>query len=77
MRATISVLVSSFLLTSLAFNCQAKVNRLSQMLISNSGSQELSSDFSEYQAQLRDLESPILHRGSGRISFTQKSGDHV
>lgn len=77
MRATISVLVSSFLLTSLAVNCQAKVNRLSQMLISNSGSQELNSDLSEYQAQLRDPESPILHRGSGRISFMQKSGDHV
>jgi hypothetical protein len=77
MRATISVLVSSFLLTSLAFNCQAKVNRLSQMLISNSGSQELSSDLSQYQAQLRDPESPILHRGSGRINIMQKSGDHV
>lgn len=77
MRATISVLVSSFLLTSLAVNCQAKVNRLSQMLISNSGSQELSSDLSQYQAQLREPESPILHRGSGRIRFMQTSGDHV
>jgi hypothetical protein len=70
MRATISVLVSSFLLASLAFNYQAKVNRLSQMLISNSGSQELSSDLSQYQAKLRDTESPILHRGSGRINIT-------
>ncbi|WP_414528950.1 heterocyst-inhibiting protein PatX [Nodularia chucula] len=68
MRATISLLVSSLVFSSLAFNCQAKVNRLSQMFLSFSGSEQLNSDSFQYQAQLRESESPILHRGSGRIN---------
>ncbi|MEA5579843.1 hypothetical protein VB620_00630 [Nodularia harveyana UHCC-0300] len=77
MRATISLLVSSLVFSSLAFNCQAKVNRLSQMFLSSSGSQQLNLESSQYQAQLRESESPILHRGSGRISFMEKSGNRA
>ncbi|MBE9200655.1 MULTISPECIES: hypothetical protein [unclassified Nodularia (in: cyanobacteria)] len=77
MRATISLLVSSLVFSSLAFNCQAKVNRLSQMLLSSSGLQQLHSDSSLYQAQLSEPESPILHRGSGRIKFMEKSGNNA
>lgn len=77
MRATISLLVSSLVFSSLAFNCQAKVNRLSQMLLSSSGLQQLASDSSQYQAQFSEPESPRLDRGSGRISIMEKFGDHV
>ena len=66
MRATISLLVSSLVFTTLAFNCPAKVNRLSQMLLSSFGSQQLHS--------LNEPESPILHRGSVRRSVIEKSG---
>ena len=68
MRATISLLVSSLVFSSLAFNCQAKVNRLSQMLLSASVSQPLHTDSSLYQAQLSESEGLRLHRGSGRIN---------
>ncbi|MDH6060789.1 hypothetical protein NWP17_10095 [Chrysosporum bergii ANA360D] len=64
MRATISLLVSSLVFSSFAFNCQAKLNRLSQMLSCSSGSQQSS----QYQAQVSELDSPILHRGSGRFA---------
>ncbi|MBI1242323.1 heterocyst-inhibiting protein PatX [Umezakia ovalisporum] len=79
MRATISLLVSCLVFSSLVFNCQAKVNRLSQMLLSSCGSQQLTSDSSQYQAQLSEVDSPILHRGSGRIKINliEKSGGNV
>jgi hypothetical protein len=77
MRATISLLVSSLVFSSLAFNCQAKVNRLSQMLLSSSGSQHLQSDSFVYQAQVSEPEGPMLHRGSGRINFIERSGGNA
>ncbi|TVP62171.1 MAG: hypothetical protein EA343_11770, partial [Nodularia sp. (in: Bacteria)] len=69
---------SSLVFSSLAFNCQAKVNRLSQMLPSSSGLlQQLHSDSSQYQAQFSEPESPILHRGSGRRNAIEKSDCHA
>ncbi|WP_414562745.1 MULTISPECIES: heterocyst-inhibiting protein PatX [unclassified Anabaena] len=66
MRATTSLLVSSLVFSTLAFNCQAKVNRASEILLSPSGSQQ-------YQAQFSEPERPVPHRGSGRRDFMEKS----
>ncbi|MEA5514072.1 heterocyst-inhibiting protein PatX [Nodularia sp. UHCC 0506] len=77
MRATISLLVSSLVFSSLAFNCPAKVNRLSQMLLSTSSVQQLPLDLSMYQVQLSESEGPMLHRGSGRINFIKSSGSNA
>ncbi|MBW4559229.1 MAG: hypothetical protein KME59_25630 [Trichormus sp. ATA11-4-KO1] len=77
MRATISLLVSSLMFSSLAFNCQSQANRLSQMLLSPSGSQQLFFVPTQYQAQFSEPERPVPHRGSGRRDFMEKSGENA
>jgi hypothetical protein len=74
MGATISLLVPSLVFSVLAVNYQVKANLSSEMLLFSSSSQQLYSDSSSYQAQVRDPEKPIPHRGSGRISSIEKLG---
>ncbi|WP_016950516.1 heterocyst-inhibiting protein PatX [Anabaena sp. PCC 7108] len=64
MRAAISLLVSSLVFGSLAFNCEAVLTRLSYLLIATSGSQQLLAD--KPKTSPNQPETPAPHRGSGR-----------
>lgn len=64
MRAAISLLVSSLVFGSLAFNCEAMLTRLSYLLLAGSGSQQLLSD--NPKPGPNQPEQPAPHRGSGR-----------
>jgi hypothetical protein len=68
MRAAISLLVSSLVFGSLAFNCQATANHLSSILLSSSGSQHLVSakPKSKSKPKPNQPENPTPNRGSGR-----------
>jgi hypothetical protein len=65
MQATISLLMSSLVFSTLAFNYQTQVNQSSEILPT------------QYQAQFSEPERPVPHRGSGRRDFMQKSDDFV
>ncbi|MBW4446520.1 MAG: hypothetical protein KME38_06460 [Spirirestis rafaelensis WJT71-NPBG6] len=71
MRATISLLITSLVFGSLAFNCQAMANRLSNMLLSFSDSEELISVKAKSKPRTNQPELPIPHRGSGRRELMQ------
>ncbi len=64
MRAAISLLVSSLVFGSLAFNYDAMFTSLSHLLIANSGSGKLLADNSKPGPN--QPEQPAPHRGSGR-----------
>ncbi|GCL38914.1 MAG: heterocyst-inhibiting protein PatX [Sphaerospermopsis kisseleviana] len=64
MRAAISLLVSSLVFGSLAFNYEAKFTSLSCLLIANFGSEKLFADNSKPGPN--QPEQPAPHRGSGR-----------
>lgn len=65
MKATISLLMSSLVFSTLAFNYQTQVDQSSEILPT------------QYQAQFSEPERPIPHRGSGRRDFMQKSGENA
>jgi hypothetical protein len=62
MQATISLLMSGLVFSTLAFSYHTQINQSSEILPA------------QYQAQFSDPESPTPHRGSGRRDFMQKSG---
>ncbi|MEA5577854.1 heterocyst-inhibiting protein PatX [Anabaena sp. UHCC 0451] len=64
MRAAISLLVSSLVFGSLAFNYEAMLTSISYLLIANSSSGELLADNSKPGPN--QPEQPAPHRGSGR-----------
>ncbi|MBD2135313.1 MULTISPECIES: hypothetical protein [unclassified Sphaerospermopsis] len=64
MRAAISLLVSSLVFGSLAFNYEAKFTSLCCLLIANFGSEKLFADNSKPGPN--QPEQPAPHRGSGR-----------
>lgn len=65
MRVTFSLLVSSLVFGSLAFNCQEKFNR-SHPLLAATGSQLLFSAKPKPKPKPNEPENPTPHRGSGR-----------
>ncbi|MEA5618305.1 hypothetical protein VB711_10715 [Cronbergia sp. UHCC 0137] len=69
MRTTFSLLVSSLVLGSLAFNC---ISELSSLLTSSS-SQELVA--SRTKVGPTQPEQPLPHRGSGRREFMEDDGN--
>ena len=66
MRAAISLLVSSLVLSSLAINNEANFTSLSSVLTTASNSQQLLADSSKPSPN--QPEQPSGHRGSGRKS---------
>ncbi len=70
MRAAISLLVSSLVLGSLAFNYEAIYNRFSYLLIPYSGSQQMLS--AKPKPRPNQPEKPAPHRGSGRRELMQQ-----
>jgi hypothetical protein len=71
MRATISLLVTSLVFGSLAFDCQAMTNSLSNLLVSFSGSEEFILVKAKPKTRTNQPEMPIPHRGSGRRELMQ------
>lgn len=74
MRATISLLITSLLFGSLAVNCQAMANRLSNLLLSSSEEKEFISVKAKSKPRTNQPELPIPHRGSGRRELIQYLG---
>jgi hypothetical protein len=74
MRATISLLITSLVFGSLAFNCQAMANSLSNLLLSYDDSEEIISLKAKPKARPNQPEMPIPHRGSGRRELMQYVG---
>jgi hypothetical protein len=70
MRATISLLITGLVLSSLAFNFQAIANRLSNLLLSFSDSKQLISAKPQ-SSKPSQPEQPVPHRGSGRKQLMQ------
>lgn len=64
MRAAISLLVSSLVFSSLAFNCEANFTNLYRLLMANFGVEKLLADNSKPSPN--QPEQPAPHRGSGR-----------
>lgn len=71
MRATISLLITGLVFGSLAFNCQAITNHLSNLLLSFSDSEQLISAKPQPQTRYNQPELPVPHRGSGRRQLMQ------
>lgn len=74
MRATISLLITTLVFGSLAFNCQAMTNRLSNLLLSSSNSEQFISVKPKPKTRPNQPEQPIPHRGSGRRELMQYVG---
>ncbi|BAZ30987.1 hypothetical protein NIES4074_34550 [Cylindrospermum sp. NIES-4074] len=72
MRAAISLLVSSLVFGSLAFNCEAMLSQLSLLLLASSGSQQLVS--AKPKPRPNQPEKPVPHRGSGRRELMEYFG---
>lgn len=67
MRATISLLITSLVFGSLAFNRHAIANRLSNLFLSFSFEEQ-------FISVTNQPEEPIPHRGSGRRQLMQYVG---
>lgn len=74
MRATISLLITGLVFGSLAFNYQTIANRLSNLFLSSSDSEQFISVKSKSKSRTNQPEEPIPHRGSGRRSLMQYVG---
>ncbi|MBW4644491.1 MAG: hypothetical protein KME23_16140 [Goleter apudmare HA4340-LM2] len=72
MRVAISLLASSLVFGSLAFDYQAMVNHLSSQMLANSGSEHLLS--ARPKPKSNQPERPVPHRGSGRRELMEYSG---
>ncbi|AFY35931.1 heterocyst-inhibiting protein PatX [Calothrix sp. PCC 7507] len=74
MRAAISLLVSSLVFGSLAFNYQGMANQLSRQMLASSGSEELLSV--RPKPKPNQPEKPAPHRGSGRRELMEYYGNN-
>lgn len=75
MRVTFSLVVSSLVFGSLAFNCQEVLNR-SHTLTSVTGAPQLFSSKPKPKPKPNEPEKPTPHRGSGRRDLIE-SVNHV
>jgi hypothetical protein len=64
MRALVSLLASSLVMATLVFGYQVMVNRMSDLLLASSSSQQLLS--ARPKPKPNQPERPTPHRGSGR-----------
>ncbi|MCV3212441.1 hypothetical protein OGM63_02655 [Plectonema radiosum NIES-515] len=71
MRATISLLITGLVFGSLAFNCHAMANHLSNLLLSYDDSEQFISTKPKPKTRPNQPEVPIPHRGSGRRDLMQ------
>jgi hypothetical protein len=74
MRVAISLLVSSLVFGSLAFNDQTMANQLSYQTLTDSGSEQLLSV--RPKPKPNQPEKPAPHRGSGRRELMEYYGNN-